>query len=135
MSKQTPTQQFIEDAIKGGWNPRPEETTVKMTASFPTEFGNQIHYFETAFIEDGEENGRNFNLFDEQILLDPLAWQAVGKTRGWTHMNIPSAFEDSDPDDTYLDWDIQEGWLYWMHRFIDLIADGKTIEEALSLIQ
>ena len=55
----------------------------------------------------------------ELALLDPLAWQAVGKTRGWSG----SGWMDS-PTQAIHNW----------HRFIDHLADVTTIDEALAAI-
>lgn len=54
---------------------------------------------------------------DEKMLLDAKAWQAVGKTRGWGVSVYP-----------LLEWEAQ-----W-HRFIQNLADGQSIEEALTSI-
>lgn len=53
-----------------------------------------------------------------KLLLDPLAWQAVGKTRDW------SKYEYSIPF-----------WREAMHMFIDLLADGDSVEEALQALE
>ena len=50
-------------------------------------------------------------------LLDPDFWQVVGKTRGWDK-----------------GWLGAEDWKTEWSIFIDHLADGKTIEEALAAI-
>ena len=50
-------------------------------------------------------------------LLDPDFWKAVGKTRGWDK-----------------GWLGAEDWKTEWSIFIDHLADGKTIEEALAAI-
>lgn len=66
---------------------------------------------------------------DEKLLFCPQAWKAVGKMRGWDSECImlsgePNpAFEDNASC-------IRCKW----HSFIEQIADGKTIEEALAVI-
>lgn len=93
----TATQQFIEDAIKSGYSK--DEQHAHFIRNLP-----------------------NYALC--QIWLDPLAWQAVGKTRGLVGIgtaDIPQSH-------------FSHGWRRNWHRFIDHLADGKTIEEALSLI-
>jgi hypothetical protein len=96
----TATQKFIEDAIKGGWQ---EYKTGNNTIGYYT---NTVALY--------------------KVLLDPLAWQAVGKTRGW---------------EPYAPYDLTAGeqeyigeWLERQHAFIDHLADGKTIEDALVAI-
>lgn len=102
------TQQFIEDAIKGGWReehkPKRNGTSVMFQAG-----AHQIFWKYS------------------DILLDPLAWQAVGKTRGW---DSPSFKGGPTQSELGLDDYFREA----IHRFIDHLADGKTIEEALTLI-
>lgn len=56
-----------------------------------------------------------------EVLLDPLAWSAVGKTRGWGYRKVH-------------DEKIEYGALNMQHRFIDALAGGKTIEESLQSI-
>lgn len=56
-------------------------------------------------------------LRDTEILLDPLAWQTYGKTAGWP------------PNHTAY-----KGWKNKWHDFIDLLAEGKSLEQALQEI-
>ena len=83
------------------------------------------------FIEDAVAGGwLHINNYDgdwktEQILLDPTAWQAVGKTRGWV-VSFPN-------EEDVFSSPLKE-WRYRWHSFIDHLADGKTIEEALAAI-
>jgi hypothetical protein len=96
------TQKFIEDAIEGGW--------------WKTEYDTE------------PVDTQYYRFFLSSPLLDPLAWQAVGKTRGWDsrttfyQMFTKVNKENNDP------------WRLDMHRFIDHLADGKSIEEALAEI-
>lgn len=81
------------------------------------------------FIEDAKAGGwktTNAVPYDDrfEILLDPLAWQAVGKTRGW-----------KCPEGEHKAELCGFRWRYEWHRFIDHLADGKSIEEALAAIQ
>ena len=82
------TKQFIEDAIEGGWKLYAYDV-------------NEIFKRELVF----------------RVLLDPLAWQAVGKTRGW---------EESKGNGEYPVF--RDEW----HAFIDELMKKKTIEESLS---
>ena len=101
----TATERFIEDAINGGWNDQ-----VLMTEPI---------YAVRRF---GQETATR--LVHSKILLDPLAWQAVGKTRGWNSNFIHSSSANNI-----------RGWGDYWHRFIDHLADRKDIDEALSLIE
>lgn len=99
----TATQQFIEDAIKGGW----------LSVNKPF-----IDKSETNWVTVGFDSVTdNVIMWHHEILLDPLAWQAVGKTRGW---------------------ELVEGnnwrWKLKWTSFFNHLADGKAIEKALSSI-
>ena len=94
----TATEQTIQDAIEGGWN-----DTYKL---------NYVESNGAVLLSDGM---RSRALIVSEILLDPLAWQAVGKTRGWNNSQ-------------YFSNMYKRKW----HKFIDYLADGKTTEEALT---
>ena len=83
------TQQFIEDAIKGGWK---------------DECGDI--YKETIW----ETLSRSESYY-KRIFLDPLAWQAVGKTLGR-----------------------EDEWRTNQMNFIWELQEGKTIEQALQAL-
>jgi len=59
-------------------------------------------------------------------LLAPEAWKAVGKVEGW--------HDKFDGDVSGLRYMSMEPWLVNMHRMIDALADGKTIEEFLATL-
>lgn len=61
----------------------------------------------------------------EKALLDPKAWQAVSKTRDWNQGN----YEDCPSCEGS---EMAVDWRYYMHHFIENLAMGKSIEEALS---
>ena len=116
----THTESFISDAIKGGWrNLAPICFDVVDMEPFIPDFidGNQITL--------------------QVILLDPLAWQAVGKTRNWATtdlMNKP-VFQDREPSQYFFsNTQKHPTWRIKLLHFIDHLADGDTIEEALSKI-
>jgi len=77
---------FINKAIEGGWMP---------DADTP-----EIYY-----------EGIRTN-----ALLDPLAWQAVGKVEGWE------------------DRDTEPNWQNKMHQMIDALVEGKTLEEFIETL-
>jgi hypothetical protein len=100
----TATQQFIEDAIKGGWLFPPEITS------------------DTQWLLSGEAMDSK-----ALMLLDPFAWQAV-------YGDEYVEFERSEDNDELSEVWAMVKWKAQMHRFIDHLADGKTIEEALTQI-
>lgn len=109
------TKQFIEKAIEGGWKPN---------------YSLQGNLSNSVFAEYLELH------FGYRILLDPLAWQAVGKVEGWTtvkkeHRNFGITLAEMDE------------WYFNMHRMIDALAEAsqkpnfdmqKTIQEFLETL-
>lgn len=109
----TETTQFIEDAIKGGWY-IDEEAEVHSTGLWwAGELSKSI----------------------ETILLDPKAWQAVGKTRGWSYEIRYGKCSHADCDGSGCPKSGTGDWKYHWHHFIDALAEGKNVEEALTAIK
>lgn len=113
---------FIEKAIEGGYDryalSKGFELKSYATVLMPNNFFIQLH--------DGSD------IHIAAFLLDPLAWEAVGKVEGW---DVESKqFEEpkdiSGDTRTYL----ISGWLYKWHAMLDALAEGKTIEEFLKTL-
>lgn len=98
---------FIENAIEGGWTYMGSKTW-KARAGRITFYSKENYPFHTS---------------EEKILLDPLAWQAVGKVEGWPEKK-EDGFMQPCPN----------GWLDRMHQMITSLAKGKTIEEFLKTL-
>lgn len=66
------------------------------------------------------------------IFLDPLFWQALGRVEGWDE----SYFHSEARDPYYsLGYDpAADAWKMNMHRMVDFLADGKTIEQFLETL-
>ena len=75
------------------------------------------------FIQDAVKGGYDIGWIVEnlEIILDPKAWEAVGKTRGWRYEKMYSRPCDE--------------WKDKMHTFLDHLIDGLSIEEALNKIK
>lgn len=54
---------------------------------------------------------------DAEVFLNPKSFQAVGKVEGW---NNP--------------YPLQEAWLHNMHRMIDALAEGKSLEDLIATL-
>jgi hypothetical protein len=93
------TRTFIEDAIAGGWNPLNLNKTPEARAEI---------------VEMYAHLGQVLKM---PILLDPLAWQAVGKTRGWD-------VSSQSPEMAWLRFGV----------FANHLFSGLSIEEALAAI-
>lgn len=92
----TNIQQFIQDAIVGGW----------------------VLQGYVGYVTDGVVRTWTVNRKCE-ILLDPAAWRAVGKTRGWEGADVGYSYWSATP------------WQAKMHQFVDALSSGQSIEEAL----
>lgn len=99
----TATKQFIEDAIKGGWGSHLDKEW-RVSAGYVEHM--QIYWSKGVWERV---------IAVSTVLLDPLAWQAVGKTRGW---------ENGYPDRIYEAFD----------TFFYQLYNGDSIEEALEKI-
>ena len=84
---------FIEKAIKGGW----KQSLPKFVLNTTIDINN--------------------------IFLDPLAWQAVGKVEGWRTRKCEKEICIPCND-----------WKYAMHRMIDALAEGKSVEQFLQTL-
>lgn len=117
----TATRQFIEDAIKAGayqhiikgkgfdvWESKKKCVWMVQPEGF----------WESAFAIDVHI-----------LLLSPFAWQMVGKTRNWSETT-----EDWWKTN-YQDRKTVATNRFMMHRFIDLLCSGDTIDTALSKIE
>ena len=100
----------INEAIEGGWN---NDMFYMSECLDEISFGHKNN--------DSENNPCHYQNI-HKILLDPKFWQAVGKTRGWP-----------DNDDTFSN--VMEWWRAKYIGFFDHLADGLTIEEALTKLR
>ena len=102
--------EFIEKAIRGGWTP------------------DVLNTVET-ILPDGLKT---------HSLLDPKAWQAVGKVEGWNlgmcvkyyQGRVGGVDEELDIRD---EKEISQSE-YYMHQMIDALAEGKSIESFIKTL-
>ena len=134
------TQRFIEDAIEGGYKYHNNELI----------WDEQMQMF---YVTDGNGGFEVSNC--HEILLDPKAWEAVGKARGWNNGKC-DCLQNNCQDGHYPLGENQEGeidWgscpkcvvgqehicdIYWkdkMNRLTPSLIDGETIEEYLISIE
>ena len=117
-------QTFIEKAIEGGWD------------GF-NRLGLSNHW-NPDYLGGSLQTAAQFHY--AKVLLDPLAWQAVGKVEGWgtqVHsIEWVSANKKTRGEKKRLATKFQETpqYLYHMHRMVDAFAEGKTTEEFLSTL-
>lgn len=88
-----------------------------------------------AFVEDAIYGGwraddpmqsEYFDMVGYVAFLDPEMWKAVGRTRAWPVIKMIDVRRGSETSQHY--------WLYQQHRFIDALADGKSLSESLDSI-
>lgn len=108
--------QFIKKAIERGWK---KETGLDINIQ------NYATKQCTVTIGHRTDPSEFFRMSD--ILLDPLAWQAVGKAEGWgeevnSHLTLDGVSIDLN------------GYELYMHRMIDALIEGKSIEEFLETL-
>lgn len=96
----------IQKAIDGGWKPKYEPEVVEI-------LGKDEELFE-------------WEVDHTNIFLDPLFWQALGKSLGWFHPDGRSVAKYINNDPKHTEYDM---WLWYWHRFIDWIAEGKSPDE------
>lgn len=100
---------FIEKAVHGGWKQEGVEVFVRHGGIYT--FGHRLD--------------------TNTMFLDPEAWKAVGKVEGKSgkHVNL---FTCNHADGSYSE--SAEWWKVMMHRMIDALAEGKTIEQYLETL-
>jgi hypothetical protein len=91
---------FIKKAIAGGWRSD----------------------FKPSFLMSTNDFVAHFEKHKEKVLLDPLAWQAVGKVEGWGTPHAVNA------NMLHLEW------RDCMYQMIGALIAGKTIEEYLKTL-
>lgn len=128
--------EFTQKAVQGNWK----------------DVGSKNEGFKAYWIEGWLKANREYEMF-----LDCNAWQAVGKVSNWgTKMvmvdekghpkewhffdhcsncgEIINDQEDGCPKGCETDNAYVPEWLYNMHRMIDVLAEGKMIEEFLATL-
>ncbi len=105
----TPTERAVRDALEGGYG----EGSYWRNTNYEIYAGG-ISY-------DTDPTGYIDN---EAMLLDPAFWKAIGVTRGYYPKEITLG----------ENWDMTI-WLEKWHSFIDYLANGKTIDDALKSIE
>lgn len=117
------TERFIRDAIEGGWAEKRSRVIWKnprITVELPD---IQVH-----------EGNVTFYSTTEKVMLDPAAWQAVGKVRSWDNKFATSSGRIV-PVYPGQENQVRPLWLHKMHGLIDALCDGKSIEEYLAAIE
>lgn len=121
--------QFIEKAIEGGWVFRSSIKVYRVTFDHPK-------YPHSVTLDSAEVI---VSTLVHEILLDPLAWQAVGKVEGWGGRGDfwnekGGRLVPGKPRVVGMLHAFCPEWQFHMHRMIDALAEGKTIEEFIATL-
>ena len=87
------TLEFIEAAMEGGWEVLSDTADKYIARTMPI----------------------------EKVVLNPKAWEAVGRTKKWTQLQIPLHV----PAEYHIDHE----WKFHMHMMIIFLIKGRTVEE------
>ena len=130
--------QFIEKAIEGGWQPFSD---TKVRKGFEVE-ENEV---ETMIIFYDKVNVRRYSL--PLVVLNPLAWQAVGKVEGWGTPRDTHKWITTESGAIICDYCVclkskpdkkckrnVRHWKDEMHRMIEALAGGRSNKEFLKTL-
>lgn len=110
------TKEFIEKAIEGGY--------------LSKELAKTDYYVDSdGSIVNLTRHEDMFNI--SEILLDPKAWEAVGKVEGWR--NYIATMDKKTLNVRITDRNKSE-WKYNMQQMIPALIEGKSIEEYLKTL-
>lgn len=118
-------QEFIEKAVQGLWDlPGVNQLTL-------TQYGGATVYF---------KNGSSRSFGTADILLMPQCWQAVARVEAWDHGTWSREVWTNKDDQLHAEGLDRFGttenglpaWRWYMHRMIDALAEGRSIEDFLA---
>ena len=115
--------EFIEAAIEGGWKYKGKHQEIYLCEEQP---------------EEGEGDTRlgiRSNIY--AIVLDPEAWRAVGKVKGWDKTYCAMCGQQkphSKKSECGVQWGRMEESIHYMHLMVDSLRDDRTIEEFIETL-
>lgn len=104
----------IEKVIEVGWEPKPDPHLLSQAMEY---LKGGIRFYTSGF-----KDGTGFILSYEEILLDPLFWQSLGKSMGWEKGIDTYPYKNS-------------AWKEKWHSLIDHLASGGSIEDFFNEIK
>jgi len=119
-------EEIVNKGIKGGWRPHTHNGVYEFCTSI------KVNQYNISFIDEESDDFCNLKL--EQILLDPKFFQAVGKVEGWEKVGKCKVCGNVEEKCTGQFIASRKGWLSNMHRMIDALAEGKTLEEFIKTL-
>lgn len=114
-------QQFIETAIEGGW------TNYKDYENNSIADKKDLDSYKEVII-------RSYLMRHCEVFLNPKAWEAVGKVKGWEHLKM--AMYDITQEDDRWGYKVTEKplWKWHMQKMIQVLCEGKTLEEYIATL-
>lgn len=121
--------EFIQAAKDGGWR---EGQDIRLDPKY-----GLIRSWSTK--EDAGKIGHGMDLLDwTELYLDPKAWEAVGKVRGWKESDDwqYKAFSKVHPDGsvTYEKRMVINHYQIAMHEMVNALCEGRTISEYIATL-
>lgn len=119
----TPSE-FISASVRGGWLSEHKPSILEGAV--------RVNINANLVATKEKDDYITYNLY--RILLDPLAWSAVGKDRGWSEEYCGNCGgitmkNCEDKEGCFVDKNEAHDR---QHRFLDLLQDGQTLLGALS---
>lgn len=110
-------QEFVEAAIEGNWIPSP----LRGQMNYGWEFKDKSMGFFRPTFEIWDDIGTVRDMHIEEILLDPEAWKAVGRSKGF--------IDETDTEGRPVWWYVR------MHEMISFIAKNDySLEEYIATL-
>ena len=122
-------QEAITKAVEGGWNAGTNWLAARSASPLPiidVECQDNMQIVRLVHENYGNGGSKYTTMGLQVALLDPLFWQALGKSIGW-NIQEKQYSDPKNPTGHTRDYLIS-GWQYQMHRLIDHLAEGKSIE-------
>ena len=148
-------QQAVEKAIEGGYMKAKDyfgyipSVFKEVHYNKPEKLHQGHNFFErtSGSFHFGSAKKYSFSISVNEIFLDPLFWQSLGKAMGWDRKMVVRRgmvignFMCEDKGQIRFEgpemgcgMDYLNPWVYYWHRFIDHLAEGKDAESFFEAI-
>jgi len=116
---------FIEAAIEGGW----DLNGLKGQMNYGWKFKKDVFGHER--LEVWDDIGKVYWLDENQMFLDPKAWEAVGKVKGWEKEPLVESWtlKTINGSVTLLDQ-----WENNMHHMLYKLSQGVSLQDFIATL-
>lgn len=119
-------QQFIEAAIEGSYDYK-TRLQIEGIQKYNDQ-GKMVSWEEEDYIRTIQQD--DF----ERMILDPEAWKAVGKVKGWENIEM-SMYDITQENDRWgYKAVMKPQWMWFMQKMIQELCTGKTLEEYIATL-